>query len=83
MTKFRIEGKALMFGSLAAQLSATPCNLMDCSPPDSSVHEIYQQEYWNGYPFSSLKELPDSRIEPGFPALQADSVLTEPSEIPY
>ena len=83
VTKFRIQGKAVMFGSLAAQSSATPCNPMDCSPPESSVHEIFQQEFWNGYPFSSLRELPDPGIEPGFPALKADSVLTEPSEIPY
>ena len=24
------------------QLCPIPCNLMDCSPPDSSVHEIFQ-----------------------------------------
>ena len=27
------------------------CNPMDCSPPDSSVHGISQQEYWRGCHF--------------------------------
>ena len=27
---------------LAAQLCLTLCNIVDCSPPDSSVHEILQ-----------------------------------------
>ena len=26
------------------------CNLLDCSPPDSSVHGILQQEHWSGLP---------------------------------
>ena len=37
-----------------------------------------RQEYWSGLPFPSLGDLPDSRIEPWSPALQADSLLTEP-----
>ena len=31
--------------SEVAQLCPTFCNLMDCSPPGSSVHGIFQQEY--------------------------------------
>ena len=34
---------------------------MDCSPPDSSVHGILQQEYWTGLPFSSPGDLPRPR----------------------
>ena len=34
--------------------------------------EFSRQEYWNGLPFSSSEDLPDQRIEPGSPALQAD-----------
>ena len=34
-------------------------------------------EYWSGWPFPSPKDLPDSGIEPGSPALQADSLPTE------
>ena len=36
-----------------------------------------RQEYWSGLPFPSLGDLPDSGIEPGSPALQADSLPTE------
>ena len=36
-----------------------------------------RQEYWNGLPFPSPGDLPDPGIEPGFPTLQADSVLSE------
>ena len=32
-----------------------------------------RQEYWNGWPFPSQRELPDPGIEPGSPALQVDS----------
>ena len=40
--------------------------------------EFSRQEYWSGLPFPSLGDLPDPGIEPGFPALQADSLLSEP-----
>ena len=37
-----------------------------------------KQEYWSGLPFPSPGDLPDPGIEPGSPALQADSLLSEP-----
>ena len=37
-----------------------------------------KQEYWSGLPFSSPGTLPYSGIEPGAPALQEDSLLSEP-----
>ena len=37
-----------------------------------------RQEYWSGLPFPSPEDLPDPGIEPGFPALQADSLTSEP-----
>ena len=40
--------------------------------------EFSKQEYWSGLPLPSLVDLPDPGIEPGFPAMQADSLLTEP-----
>ena len=40
---------------------------------------FFRQEYWNGLPFPSLGDFPDRRTEPGSPALQADSLPTEPS----
>ena len=36
-----------------------------------------RQEYGSGLPFPSPGDLPDPRIEPGSPALQTDSLLTE------
>ena len=51
---------------------------MDCSPPGFSVHEILQARILSGLPFPSPGDLPDSRNEPGCPALQVDSLLPEP-----
>ena len=36
------------------------------------------QEYWSGVPFSSPGDLPDAGIKPSCPALQADSLPSEP-----
>ena len=40
--------------------------------------EFSRQEYWIGLPFPTPGDLPDPRIEPGSPALQADSSPSEP-----
>ena len=37
-----------------------------------------RQEYWNGLPFPSSGDLPDPRIEPRSPALEADTLTSEP-----
>ena len=34
------------------------CNPMDCSPPGSSVHGVFRQEYWSGLPFPSPRLFP-------------------------
>ena len=39
-----------------------------------------RQEYWRELPFPSPEDLPNPGIEPGSPALQADSLLSEPLE---
>ena len=65
---------------LVAKSCLTLCDPMDCSPPVSSVHGISQAKYWSGLPFPSPRDLPDPGIEPGFPALQADSLPSEPPE---
>ena len=59
------------------QLCLTLCNPMDCNPPCPLSIEFPKQEYWSGSPFPSPGDLPDPGIEPGFPALQADSLPTE------
>ena len=40
--------------------------------------EFSRQECWNGLPFPSPRNLPYPGIEPWSPALQADSLLSEP-----
>ena len=40
--------------------------------------EVSKQEYWSGQPFPSSGDLPDPGIEPGSPALQANSLPSEP-----
>ena len=63
---------------LVTQLCPTLCDPMDCSPPGSLVHEIIRQEYWNALPFPSPGDLPNPGMDPGSPALQAGSLLSEP-----
>ena len=40
--------------------------------------EFSRQEYWSVLPFPSPGDLPNPGIKPGSPALQADSLLSEP-----
>ena len=42
--------------------------------------EFSRPEYWSGLPFPSPGDLPNPRIKPGSPALQADSSPSEPLE---
>ena len=39
-----------------------------------------RQEYWSGLPLPSPGDLPDPGMKPGSPALQADSLPSEPLE---
>ena len=64
--------------ALVAQLCLTLCYLMDCSLPGSSVHGILQARLLKWVAIYSPGDLPDSGIEPRFPALQADSLPSEP-----
>ena len=50
---------------------------LSCQAPLSM--EFSKQEYWSGLPFPSPGDLPNSRIKPRSPELQADSL---PSELP-
>ena len=40
--------------------------------------EFSRQEYWSGLPLSSLEDLSNLGIESGSPALQVDSLPSEP-----
>ena len=60
--------------SEVAQSCPTLCDHVDCSLSGSSVHGILQN---TGVSFPTPEYLPDLGIEPGPPALQADSLPTE------
>ena len=53
-----------LFATLCTMACKTPLS-MGCS----------RQEYWSGLPYPPPGDLPDPRIEPGSPELQADSLL--------
>ena len=57
------------------RLFATPWTVA-CQAPLSMGFS--RQEYWSGLPFPSPGDLPNPGIEPGFPALQADALSSEP-----
>ena len=60
------------------QLCLTLCDPIDSSPPGSSVHGISQARILEWVAISSPGDLPNPGIEPGSPALQAESLLSEP-----
>ena len=53
------------------QLFATPLTVAYQAPPSMGFS---RQECWRGLPFPSPGDLPDPGIEPGSPALQADTL---------
>ena len=54
-----------------------------CNPVGYTVHGVplsmgfLSQEYWSGLPFPP-PDRPHSGVEPGYPALQTDSLSSEP-----
>ena len=62
---------------LVTQSCLTLRDPMDYSPPGSSV-EFSRQEYWSGLPFPSVGDLSHWGTEPRSPALEADSLPSEP-----
>ena len=63
---------------LVTQSCPALCNPTNCSPPVSSVHGILQARIPEWVAISFFRDLPDPGMEPGSPALQADSLLSEP-----
>ena len=56
------------------QLFATPWTVAHQAPPSMGFS---RQEHWSGLPFPSPGDLPNPRVEPRSPALQAISLLYE------
>ena len=74
-------GKLLL--CLVMQSFPTLCDPVDCSLPGFCVHVgFFRQEYWTGLPCPSSGDLPNPGIKPRSPALQADSLPSEPPEKP-
>ena len=63
---------------LVVQSCATLCDPMNCSLPGFSVHKILQARILEWVAFPTPDDLPDPGTEPGSPALQADSLPSEP-----
>ena len=59
------------------QLFGTPWTVAYQAPPSMGFP---RQEYWSGVPFPSPGDLADPGSEPGSPALQADTLPSEPPE---
>ena len=68
--------------TLAVQLCLTLCNPMDCHPSDSSVHGLLQARIleWVAIPFSRGSSQPRDGTQS--PALQVDSLSSEPQAKP-
>ena len=63
---------------LVAQSCPTLCDPVDYSPPSSSVRGVFQQRIleWVAILFSG--DLPNPGVKPRSPALQADSLPSDP-----
>ena len=68
--------------SLVTQSYLTLCHPMDCRLPGSSVHGIFQARVLSGLPFPSPGDLLNPGIELRSPALQSDSLPSEPTGKP-
>ena len=64
--------------SKVAQSCATLCHPWTGAYEAPLSMGFSRQEYWSGLLFPSLGDLLDPGIEPRFPALQADTLLSEP-----
>jgi len=64
-------------------LCLTVCDPMDCSLPGFPIHGILQARILEWVTMPSSREYSQPGIEPEFPALQVDSLLSESPEKPY
>ena len=69
--KWKVKVKSLSH----VWLFVTPWTAAYQAPPSMGFS---RQEYWSGLPFPSPGDLPNPGIEPGSPALQTDTLPSEP-----
>ena len=69
---------------ILCEVISVSCSVVSYSLQPHVAHQaplstgFSRQEYWSQMPCPSLGDLPDSGIKSGSPALQADSLLSEP-----
>ena len=73
----KLDGKMCCAVCLVAQLCLALCDSVDIAHQAPLSMEFPRQEYYSGLPCPPPGDLPDSGIEPRFPALRADSLLSE------
>ena len=56
------------------QLCPLFCDSLDCSPPGSSIHRIFQARILEWVAISSFRDCPNQEIEPASPALAGRSL---------
>ena len=78
--QFNIFCESDSVSGLVATDSATPWTV---ARQASLPMEFSRQDYWSGLAFPSPRDLPVPGTEPRFPALQADSLPSEPPGKPY
>ena len=65
-------------GGLVSKLCLTLATLWTVAHQAPLSMDVSRQEYWSGFPLPSPGDLSDRGIKPRSPALQADSLLSEP-----
>ena len=65
-------------GSEVTQSCQTLCDHMDCSLPGYSIHGIFQARILEWIAIPSPGDFSNPEIKPGFLALQADTLSSEP-----
>ena len=81
--KTKLEGALSLWRSVSCSGVSDSVTPWACNPPSSSVRGILQARIWSGQPFPSPADLPNARIEHWSPALQANSLLSEPPGRPF
>ena len=67
---------------IACQSGLTLCHPVDCSPPGSSVREIFQARVLEWVAISSSRDLPDPGVKLMSPVLTHGFFITEPTVKP-
>ena len=71
-------GGLALAGEKSESVSCSVVSAWTITPQAPLSMEFSGQEYWSELPFPPPGHLPDPGIEPGSPALKADSLSSEP-----